>query len=216
MATQSTPTLNATVRTGSGKGVARRLRAEGLIPAICYGQSVKDLSLSINPDEFDKITGEPTALNTVFDLELDNGDTVNNVMVRDYQVDPLRREVIHADLVVVNPDEAIKMRIPIAATGKAKGVAMGGRLRFIQPTVELFVRPNDVPTEITVDVTNLTVEGAIMAGDLVLPEGVAPAYKMDHAIIRIQMPRTKKIIDVPVGDDLDDEDEEESEESSEE
>ena len=212
MATESTPTLNATVRNATGKGIARRLRAEGLIPAICYGRSVESISLAINPTEFEKITETATELNTVFELELDNGEKVSNVMLRDYQVDPLRRVVTHADLVVVSPEEPLKVRVPISATGKAKGVAMGGRLRFIKPFVEVFAKPFEVPSEIVVDVTNLTVEGAIMASELELPEGVEPAYKMDHALVRIQMPRKKAVVGLPEVAMVDEDEEEDEEE----
>ena len=199
MATETTPTVNATVRTETGKGVARRLRAEGLIPAVCYGRGLDNISLSIDPEEFEKVTSRPQELNTVFSIALDSGDTVDNVMLRDYQVDPVRRMLTHADLVVVKTDEPLKVRVPIRTTGKAAGVAMGGRLRFIHPYVEVWALPLHIPDAITVDVTDLTPEGAIMAGELDYPEGVEPAYKVDHALVRIQMPRAKLEPVTPVG-----------------
>lgn len=193
MATEGTPTLNATVREGTGKGVARKLRAQGMIPAICYGAGIENISISIDPDEFDKIKERPKEINTVFDVALDNGKKVENVMLRNYQVDPVRRKVIHADLISVNMEEPIKVKVPIETRGKAEGVKMGGRLRFIHPHVEVMARPNDIPTSVSVDVSDLSVDGAIRASDLEYPEGVEPFFKVDYAVVRIQMPRAKMV-----------------------
>ncbi|TXD36812.1 50S ribosomal protein L25 [Lujinxingia vulgaris] len=191
MASKNKPTLNATVRAESGKGVARKLRAQGLIPAICYGTNTENISLAMDPAEFDKIMDTKRQINSVFNVALDNGTTVENVMLRDYQFDPIRRVVIHADLVVVDMDTPVQVSVPIEPTGRAKGVRMGGRLRVIQPVVKVAARPDDIPEEIVVDVTELAPDGAIMASELTYPEGVEPAYKMDYALLRIQMPRKK-------------------------
>lgn len=191
MASKNKPTLNATVRAESGKGVARKLRAQGLIPAICYGTNTENISLAMDPAEFDKIMDTKRQINSVFNVALDNGTTVENVMLRDYQFDPIRRVVIHADLVVVDMDTPVQVSVPIEPTGRAKGVRMGGRLRVIQPVVKVAARPDDIPEEIVVDVTELAPDGAIMASELSYPEGVEPAYKMDYALLRIQMPRKK-------------------------
>ncbi|TXD39142.1 50S ribosomal protein L25 [Lujinxingia vulgaris] len=191
MASKNKPTLNATVRAESGKGVARKLRAQGLIPAICYGTNTENISLAMDPAEFDKIMDTKRQINSVFNIALDNGTTVESVMLRDYQFDPIRRVVIHADLVVVDMDKPVQVSVPIEPTGRAKGVRMGGRLRVIQPVVKIAARPDDIPEEIVVDVTELAPDGAIMASELTYPEGVEPAYKMDYALLRIQMPRKK-------------------------
>ncbi|RAL24640.1 50S ribosomal protein L25 [Lujinxingia litoralis] len=191
MASKNNPTLNATVRAESGKGVARKLRAQGLIPAICYGSTTDNVSLAMDPAEFDKIMDTKLQINSVFNIALDNGTTIENVMLRDYQFDPIRRVVIHADLVAVDMDVPVEVKVPIEPTGRAKGVRMGGRLRIIQPDVKVAARPGDIPEAIVIDVTELAPEGAIMAGELSYPEGVEPAFKMDYALIRIQMPRKK-------------------------
>jgi len=191
MASKNKPTLNATVRAESGKGVARKLRAQGLIPAICYGTNTENISLAMDPAEFDKIMDTKLAINSVFNIALDNGTTVENAMLRDYQFDPIRRVVTHADLVVVDMDTPVQVSVPIEPTGRAKGVRMGGRLRVIQPVVKIAACPGDIPEEIVVDVTELAPDGVIMAADLTYPEGVEPAYKMNYALVRIAMPRVK-------------------------
>ncbi len=187
------PTLNAAVREGSGKGIARKLRAEGLVPGICYGRGMDNIRLAIDPDEFDKIKERPQEVNTVFQLSLDNGDVVENVMLRDYQFHPVRRVLTHVDLIAVSMEEPLVVSVPVTTRGKAKGVAMGGRLRFIQPVVPVSCTPDNIPEVISVDVTELTPDGAIMASELDYPENVEPSFKMDFAIIRIQMPRKKKL-----------------------
>lgn len=192
MATESMPTLEANVREKSGKGVARQTRMKGMIPAICYGRGMENISLSIDPDEFEKLKARPRKVNTLFTLALDNGEKVENVMLRDYQFDPVRRTLTHVDLIAVDMDKPIKTNVPVTTIGRARGVAMGGRLRFIHPDVQIVARPADIPEQITVDVTELAPDGAIMASELDYPEGVEPAFKVDYAMLRIQMPRVRK------------------------
>ncbi|MFU8802669.1 MAG: 50S ribosomal protein L25 [Bradymonadaceae bacterium] len=182
-------TLQVQHRQATGKGVARKLRAQGLIPAVCYGELDENLPVTINPEEFAKIQATPRGLNSVFHIEFDGGKKIQNVMLSDYQVDPVTRDLLHADLVAVDMDKPIVVTVPIEPTGRAAGVRMGGKLRVIQPRVKVRCRPSDIPEIITVDVTNLGPEGAIMASHLPFPEGVEPGFKGDHALMRIEMPR---------------------------
>jgi large subunit ribosomal protein L25 len=189
MEMERAPTLQVSRRDATGKGVARKLRAQGLIPAVCYGQVDETMSLTINPEEFAKVQATPWKWNTVFHLEVEGGGKVENVMLNHYQVDPVTRDLLHADLVAVDMSKPIVVTVPIEPTGRAAGVRMGGKLRIIQQQVKVLCRPADIPEVITVDVTDLGPEGAILASQLPFPEGVEPGFKSDHALMRIQMPR---------------------------
>lgn len=190
MEAQTNPTLVASSRTETGKGVARRLRAKGLIPAVCYGQTEQTLAIAINPAEFDKILSTRRRTNTVFTLAIDDQDKIETVMLRDYQIDPVRRNLLHADLVAIDPDTMVSIKVPIESTGRALGVRMGGRLRMVRSEMDVKCRPADIPESIVVDVTELGPEGVFMASQINYPEGVEPAYRGgDFAIARIVMPR---------------------------
>ncbi len=189
MAANTTPTLNATVREGTGTGPARRVRQEGLVPCICYGHGIDNLNLAIDPAEFDKLSETERGLNTVFHVEVEGGDKLEHIMLRDYQIDPVGRQLIHADLVAVDPKKPLRVKIPVEPEGEAEGVKVGGRLQFVRRNVEVFVPPSNIPESITVDVSHLGPEDAIMADDLEYPESVEPSHKVDYALLRIQMPR---------------------------
>lgn len=190
MAATSTPTLNATLRDTEGTRDAKRLRKAGMVPGICYGHGVdENISIAVDPKEFDKLTEQPKRLNTVFNIELDNGNVLENVMLRDWQVAPMSRKLMHADLVVVDPDKPIRAKIPLAAEGEAEGVKMGGRIHFIRRGVDVIAPPRYLPEVLVANVDGLGPDEAIMADDLVYPENVEPAHSINFAIVRIQMPR---------------------------
>ncbi len=191
MATNEIPTLKATVRTESGTGSSRRVRAEGLVPAICYGFQIENVSLAVDPLEFEKVTEQPRGLNSLLNLELDNGESIENVMIRDYQVHPVKRTLNHADFVAVDPDKPLKVKIPLRTEGESEGAQMGGRVHLIRREVAVVAPPAKIPEALVADVTGLGPDEAIMADDLEYPEGVEPAHTVDYALVRIQMPRAK-------------------------
>ena len=194
MATQGTPTLQASRRDAKGTAQARRVRKEGLVPAVCYGHGIEEnLNIALDPKEFDKLLEQPRELNTVFEVALDDGEKLENIMLRDWQVEPMSRQLMHADFVAIDPEQPLRVQVPIKPEGEAEGVKIGGRLHLIRRTVEVFAPPTEIPESISVDVSHLMPDDAIMADDLEYPEGVEPSHKVDYAIVRIQMPR-KEIV----------------------
>ncbi len=196
MTSTNTPTLHAEVRDTKGSSEARRVRRKGLVPAVCYGHGIDNVNIAIDPQEFDKLMEQPSELNTVFEVQLDDGETLEHLMLRDYQVDPVSRFLTHADLVAIDPSQPIRVRIPIETRGEAEGVKVGGRLQFIRRDVEVFAPPTDIPQSVSVDVSHLEPDDAIMANELEYPDNVEPAHKIDYAVIRIQMPREEIVTTV--------------------
>lgn len=195
MEAQNNLTLDAQARSESGKGIARRLRANGLIPAVCYGVGADNTPLAINPDEFNKILATKHRQNTVFSLKLDGDKEINNVMLRDYQVDPVRRTLVHADLIVVDVNKPLNVVVPVETMGRPLGVRMGGRLRLIRPEIRVSCRPTHIPESIVIDVTELGPDGVFMASDIQWPEGVEANFKDNFALARITMPRKAVVRD---------------------
>jgi large subunit ribosomal protein L25 len=217
MDAQNNPTLVAERRTESGKGSARRLRRAGLLPAVCYGRNTESVSLAINLENLEDAIDTPKGLNTVFNVELDGEDTAyNNVILRDYQVHPVRRDLLHVDLMVVEEGQQIEVRVPIEPIGRSLGEREGGKLRLLYPDVKVICTPSTIPENIEVDVTELGPGGAIMANELDFPEGVEPSFKVDFAIARILMPRENVIGLEPEGEEEEGEEGEEALEEGEE
>lgn len=169
--------LNVTRRLDTGKGIARKLRSQGLIPGICYGASLdgtvpivvdpKALRGSLDPDK-----GE----NTLIDLTVtaDGGSVMHTVMLRDYQIDPIRRTLIHVDLVALDPDSEIDFEVPVELTGRSIGVFNGGTLHVVTHSIEVSCKPADIPSKFFLDITELDVGDVRHVSDVDFPPGVTP------------------------------------------
>lgn len=187
------PTFTVQKRTESGKGPARRLRAEGMIPGVCYGTNTDSVSVTADPKELYKLLTTRRSTNIVFQLDIEGGDSHDHVMVRDYQIDPVRRELRHADFVVVNPDELMKLTIPVETHGKPVGEKEGGRLQMLRGEIPVWVRPSHIPVAIDHEVSEMGIGDSLLASELELPEGTEPAYKIDFAVATVILPRAKPV-----------------------
>lgn len=183
------PTFTVQRRADSGKGVARKLRQNGMIPAVCYGHNAPSTGITADPAELYKLLTGPRRTNVVFRLEIEGDSSYDAVMVRDYQIDPIRQELVHADFVVVDPDAPVTVTIPVETTGRPRGVREGGRLQMVRAEIPVTTRPDAIPDKIVHDVTSLGLGGNVLASQLQLPAGVEPAYTVDFAVARIAIPR---------------------------
>ena len=151
------PVLVAETREGLKKGNARKLRAKGLIPAVFYGPRTKTLPLVLDPKELSRTLQTEAGANVLIDLDIRNADQLGRkvVMVKDIQIDPLQRAILHADFYEVAMDEMVTVEIPIHLVGKSEGVKAGGILEQVRRVIEIQCLPGDIPKFIDVDVTAL-------------------------------------------------------------
>ena len=153
--------LDATVRTTIGKNEARRTRREGKVPAVVYGAasegaSREAVSISVEPMALLKILHSEAGANTLISLKLGGADT--KVLVKDFQLDPVTHQVLHADFYRVAMDRMIEVTIPVLIKGEPKGVKLqGGLLEFIRREIQIECLPADIPDHVDVDVTELMV-----------------------------------------------------------
>jgi large subunit ribosomal protein L25 len=159
-------TLQAEKRDGRGKNEARRLRAQGRIPAVVYGsEKGKAVEIAVDPKALLRILHSESGVNTLIGLELDGGAT--RVLVKEYQLDPIDHKLLHADFYQVAMDRTITVTVPVVLKGEAKGVKQqGGIVDFVNRDVEIEVLPGDIPESITVDVTELMLHEGIRVRDL--------------------------------------------------
>jgi large subunit ribosomal protein L25 len=162
------PIMRAEVREEIGKGMVRKLRVKGLIPAIFYGPRSKSIPLVIDPKELAKALQTEAGENVLIDLEIRKGDQSDRkvVMVKDLQIDPLQRTTLHTDFYEVTMDEMVTVEIPIHLVGKPEGTKMGGILEQIRRVVEIQCLPGDIPKGIEVDVSSLKIGDSIHVQDL--------------------------------------------------
>ena len=159
--------LEAIRRDQRGRNEAGRLRREGRIPAVLYGgANAKAESLAVNPKELMRILHSDSGVNTLISLKLEGlGDT--RVLVREYQIDPVTRKLLHADFYRVAMDKLLEVTVPIHLTGEAKGIkAQGAIVDFVHREIVIEVLPADIPENITADVTELMLHDGIRVRDL--------------------------------------------------
>ena len=168
---QDTSTLKAQMRDKSGKGPARRLRAQGLVPAVCYGPYDKQpLMVAVDPEALAKAIATPHKFNTVIKLEVD-GQT-RTVLFKDYEKDPVDGHVLHVDFLDVRMDQEVVVNVPVVLVGKPVGVTEGGILQQVSRTLPVICKPAQIPEKIEVDVSNLKIAESIHISDIKPPEGV--------------------------------------------
>ncbi len=164
--------LTVNVRSNHGKGAARSLRREGLVPGILYGGGQDNISLKLSPRELKKATDPDRSWNTMYTLtikEEGKGDITQTVVVSDVQVHHIRREVTHIDFMRVDADAEVVRKIPVRYEGRPVGVVKGGKLKKYRRIVKVASKPAEVPVELLVEITGVD------AGESIRMKDVQPA-----------------------------------------
>ncbi len=186
--------LEAKSREGTGKGPARRLRVQGLVPAVVYGKHLATPSqVSVDPLAIKKAINTPHKLNTLITLKVEGQDS-KQVMLKDYQQDPVTREILHADFIAVRENEQIKVKVPLVLVGKAVGVAEGGILSQQRRELEVWALPNAIPEKIEADVTALKVAQALHVNDIQMPAGVTVKTQVNYTLAVVAIPEKEEVV----------------------
>jgi large subunit ribosomal protein L25 len=158
--------LDAIERTSRGKNEARRLRAGGRIPAVVYGGKDGGKAIAVDPRVLAKILRTEQGANTLIALNVPGaGDA--RVLVREYQLDPVTHELLHADFYRVAMDKLLRVQVTVVPQGEPKGVKQqGGVLDVVHRQIEIECLPADIPTHIEVDVSELMVGQSIRVRDI--------------------------------------------------
>lgn len=183
-------TLQAEVRQKGGKGPARQLRMRGLIPAIFYGPGKDPVKLQVSPKALEKLLTGAYGRNQV--LELTWGDEKALAIVKDLEVDPVTRRLLHADFYAVAEDRAVQTKVPFETKGRALGVQKGAAMRKLFRELPVRAFPQDVPAAIVLDVTPLDMGAVVKVEDLQLPEGVEVTFSPNRRVLLIEAKERKK------------------------
>src|SRR3954451_12748832 len=159
-------TVTAESRDSRGKNEARRLRASGSMPAVVYGGATGPMPVAVSPKELTKVLNSKTGHNTIFNLSV-TGKEDTPVMIVDWQFDPIKDTLLHADLKRIDLNQRLIVKVPVVTQGDPKGVKLqGGIHEIITREVEIECLPNDIPEQFTVNVAELMVGQSIRAGDI--------------------------------------------------
>ncbi len=184
----SSATLSATLRSDTGKGVARKLRQNGEIPAVIYGHAREPQALTINAREFDRLIRTVAYGSTV--IELDLGGTPARSLIREIQRHPFKKQVMHVDFQEVVAGETITLKCPIVYHGTPYGVRVDGGI-FDQILHELTIEalPSNIPDHINIDVSDVHVGKPLHISDLKLPEGIKVMDDAGLTVCIVQPPK---------------------------
>lgn len=186
--------LSVKLRENTGKGVARKLRSEGLIPGVFYGHKTEPVALSFNPVELKKILNSASGRNTFITLKFEGKKEKDRVaMLKDLQVTPLKREYLHADLYEILMDEKITSRVPVHFIGKSVGVKEGGIEQHSRRELDIRCLPANIPNFIEVDVTSLAIGDSLHIKDIKLPEGVEILDPAGDTVVSVVAPVAEKV-----------------------
>ena len=187
-------TLEAIKRDTRGKNEARRLRAEGRIPATIYGAQKegdvgKVLTIAVDPKPLLRILHSGSGLNTLISLTID-GEGESRVLVKDFQLDPITHNLLHADFYRVNMDRRVTVTVPLVFEGEPRGVKVeGGILELLHREIEVECLPADIPDALKVDVRDLGLGGSIYLRDIATNVRWSPVTAADTMLVHVVAPR---------------------------
>lgn len=163
----SIDSVTATARTGTfNKNHARRVRVQGLIPAVVYGAGKPSVAITVDPKIITRILHSESGHNTIFDLQIEGGES-GKAMIVDWQNEPIKGKLLHIDFKRIAMDKTMRVSVPVQLDGTPVGVkTQGGILSQVLHEVEIECLPGDIPSHIDVDISNLEINQAIHISDL--------------------------------------------------
>jgi len=183
--------LKGKIREGQGKGANRKLRSEGLLPAVVYGGK-SNVSLSVNPKELKKLI-EKEGINSLIELSIEGDSEPKRVVViKDHQQHPIRDGWEHADFLEVNMKQEIKVDVPIILEGHSPGEKLGGMVEHNLHTISVKCLPGEIPESFKVDMTKVELDQVVHISDLEVPENIEILDHLSEAVVSVHEVKVKE------------------------
>ena len=185
---QETYELKAEARERVGKGSARELRRNGLIPAVIYGDKQAPIAIALNTNEVTKRIHAGGFMTTVATIEVDGKK--HKVLPKDYQLDPVRDFTMHVDFLRVSGNTQVTVEIPVHFINEEKspGLKVGGVLNIVRHEVEVHCPADAIPEFFNIDLSGKKIGDSIHIAEVTLPKGVTPVIDRDFTIATIIAP----------------------------
>src|SRR5262249_52920344 len=189
--------LEAKVRDTFGKNEARRTRREGRVPAVLYGAAGDGAGkearpIAVDPKALLRILHSESGANTLISLKV-TGESDTRVLVKEYQLDPVTHQVLHADFYRIAMDRAIQVTIPVTVKGEPKGVKQqGGILEFVRREIDIECLPGDIPEHVEIDVSELMLHQGIRVRDIATDARWTPKSELDLLLVHVIAPKAEE------------------------
>lgn len=178
-------------RQGLGSNAARRLRAQGFVPAVLYGEAMDSAPLVLSKKDIVQIMRLESGENTIFKVAVDAD--AYDVMIKELQVDPSNDELLHVDLIRISMDKPIKVTVPVVHRGEPVGVKTeGGFVDFVTREVEVECLPRDIPESLTIDISELHINQAFKVQALAVPAGVKVLEDPGTVLVLVSLPHKEE------------------------
>ena len=187
--------LKANIRTSVGNGPARALRREEQIPAVLYGPKTEPISLSVYTSDLERAIKTSRIGQALLSLVIQkNGKTDNRTaMIKELQTHPVTRNLLHADFYEIAMDRKIKVKVPVVAKGKSKGVELGGMLQIIRRELDVFCLPHEIPKSIEIDIADLDIGDSIHIKEIPLKGDIEIPADVNFTVLTILSPKAEEV-----------------------
>jgi len=195
--------LNVTLRETTGKGVARKLRAQGLVPAVVYGKNFESCAITVEPKALEKAVSSDAGWNTLITLSGAKQVEGKVVVLKDLKRHAIRRTMVCADFHAIDLKKKGHFMIPVVTVGTSSGEKAGGMLQILRHDIEVICLPNAVPQSIEIDVTALEVGDVVHVAEVIAPAGVEIPHDVNYTVLTVSAPQLA--VDEVEGDGEEDE-----------
>jgi large subunit ribosomal protein L25 len=192
--------LQVKSREARGSAASRRLRGQGWIPGVLYGDGNEAHPFSVEERELRRVLTGEHGLHAILDVVLEGKQNPHHAVLKDYQLDPTRARLLHIDLHEVRLDRAINAQVVVELTGESEGVKEGGVLSQVNRELTVEALPMDVPDRLVLDVSGMRIGDSLRVSDLRVPEGVK-ILTDPEAVLAIVTPPTKVEEPEPVAEE---------------
>lgn len=185
--------INASLRSKTGKGAARSMRRQDLVPAVLYGPSTESVPLAVPSLQLQKLLRQMEGESRLVNLSIGEGaeSQTHKVLLREVQLHPFRRRFLHVDFFAAPMDQKIVVNVPIEVKGDSIGVRKGGTLNLILRTLAVRCLPEEIPERVYVDVRSLDLGGTITIGGLSSQVGQELMGEPNQAVVTVEAPEGK-------------------------
>lgn len=177
--------LNVETRVRTGKGGSRKVRSEGLVPAVVYGKGIEALNLRLDPKALQQAVANEAGWNTLITLKGDGPFDGQVVILKDMQIDAIRRDTKHVDFLAIDLKKTLAVMVPVQAVGKSKGEIEGGTLQLVRHELEVYCLPTNIPTSIEINVTNLEIGEVVHVDEVTFSEGVESRHDVNFTVLTV-------------------------------
>jgi len=178
-------------RQALGKNAARRLRAQGFIPAVLYGEALASVPLVLKKKDIIQIMKLESRENTIFKLAYDSEKF--DAMIKELQTDPTTDEIMHADLIRISMDKPIRVAVPIVHHGEPMGVKTeGGFVDFVTREVEVECLPRNIPESLEIEISDLHIHQSFKVENMTVPAGVRVITEPGTVLVLISLPHKEE------------------------